>query len=451
MNPRVPTAVQRVIRTLRRNEYQGFVVGGAVRDITLGRKPRDWDVATDALPEAVEKIFPKTVPIGKKFGTVTVLGGGMEVQVTTFRSEENYKDRRRPSKVTFHSQIDVDLSRRDFTINAMAYDPEKRRFIDPFCGRNDLKARRLRTVGPATERFAEDTLRIIRAGRFISELGLRPQAGLLSAARAQSSNVRRLSAERIRDELSKLLLGRDPTRGLVWLDRAGVLRTILPELFRTKGVKQGGVHQYDVFRHTLRSVEEAPADLTLRLALLLHDVAKPIRRRRIGGRYRFFGHETVGARMAEKVLRRLRYPGSVIEDVSVLIRNHLFEAETIFSNDSAIRRLIRKVGEERIDRLVLLRKADVLGCGHDRRPSPKFDELKRRIRRIRRKKHALTLHDLAADGNDVMKWLKVRPGPEVGTILSNLLAAVLGNPELNNKKTLKKLARKVKAPNAVGD
>jgi poly(A) polymerase/tRNA nucleotidyltransferase (CCA-adding enzyme) len=334
-------------------------------------------------------------------------------------------------------------------MNAMAYDPDRRCFIDPFGGRRDLRKRYLRTVGGAAQRLSEDTLRLIRAARFLSELDMRPDPKLTAAARVEAPGVSGLSAERIRDEFSKLLLGKIPSRGLLWLAHTGALGRFLPELPRLKGVRQGGWHRHDVFVHTLRCIDVAPADLTVRMALLLHDIAKPETRTRDGTGYHFYGHEKSGSRTAGSVLKKLRYPNALIDDVRALIEHHLFEAEVLAHNDAAIRRLMRKVGEGRIERLIQIRKADIRGTSPGKRPSKALVILEQRIQRMRAEQPPLEIKDLAVDGNDVMKWLHLPPGREVGKILSILLAEVLDDPDRNRRSELK--LRMKKALQTVGD
>ena len=432
-----------VVRTLHRCGYEAFIVGGAARDFVLKRRPKDWDVATEATPETVERLFPKTIPTGKAFGTITVLHPDMQIQVTTYRAERAYRDRRRPGEVRFVRDLVADLSRRDFTMNAMAFDLRTRRLVDPFGGVEDLRRRRLRTVGKASKRFGEDILRAIRAGRFIAEHDLKPSAEVTKAARAIAPHVRKLSKERIRDELSKLLLAPRPSVGLRWLDRTGILSVVFPGLEKGKGIRQGGWHSYDVFNHTLRAVDAAPPDLVLRLALLFHDVAKPATRSRDSRGYHFYRHEHLGARTAEKALIGLRYPRSLAQDVSTLVEHHLFEAEAISKSDPAIRRLMRRVGPERIERLLALRKADVLGCGPRSRVSPALQAIGRRVLAIRRAQEALSIRDLAVDGHDVMRLKKLSPGPQVGRILRQLMEEVIKKPILNNFKDLTSIIQKL--------
>ena len=433
----MPTSVVSIVRRLHRRGYEAYVVGGAVRDLVLGRTPKDWDVATNARPERIETLFPRTIPTGKVFGTITVFSRGDQVQVTTFRSEGNYHDRRRPSAVEFVGNLEGDLSRRDFTMNAMALDLSRKRVIDPYGGLQDLRNKKLKAVGKAVERFQEDTLRAVRAGRFLAELRLRPSPSISSAARAVSPHVRELSGERIRDELVKLLHSPRPSLGFLWLDRVKILEIVLPEVTRGKRVYQGGWHAYDVFRHTLEAVDAGPADLVMRLALLFHDIAKPITRTRDKKGFHFYQHDRLGAEMAGEILRRLRFSNAVIEDVTMLVRHHLFEAETISKTDAAVRRFMRRVGEDQVPRLLDFRSFDVKGCGPGRKVSPALRKIELRARKIQKAREALSLKDLKIDGDDVMKWLKIAPGPRVGEILKDALEYVLSKPSRNRRSDLR--------------
>lgn len=439
MNTRIPTPVKEIIKSLKKKGHEAYLVGGPVRDLLTKKIPQDWDIATSAHPEEVEKIFPRTEPLGKAFGTILVLQKSLPVQVTTFRSEATYQDQRRPSYIKFHSNLEKDLSRRDFTINAMAYDFEKKTLIDPFEGLKDLKSKKLRSVGNPMDRLQEDTLRILRAARFIAQLSLQPVKELTCASKTVVNKKPRLAQERIREELQKLLIAKDVRKGLLWMDRVQLMLWIFPELASCKGVKQGGWHQYDVFHHTLWTVQRSVPKLEVRLALLFHDIAKPTTRTRVGRKYHFYGHERKSAEMAENILRRLRFPNYMIEHVCALIRHHLFEDQSISKSDAAVRRLIRRVGENRMDDLILLRKGDIKGCGNQRKIPGSLYRLMKRLKCIRESDSALSLKDLAINGEDVMKWLNIGPSRQVGLVLRHLLEKVVEDPSLNTRRNLRKL------------
>jgi tRNA nucleotidyltransferase (CCA-adding enzyme) len=422
---------------LKSRGFDAYLVGGAVRDLKLGKEPKDWDIATNAKPGQVMKVFRKAISTGKAFGTVTVIFRKMPIQVTTYRVESDYKDRRRPSKVNFVTNIYDDLARRDFTFNAMALDMRRGALIDSFGGATDLKKRRLRTVGKARDRFGEDALRIIRAGRFISELSLAPNRDLTLAAKKHSASVRRVSMERVRDEWIKLLVSPKPSAAIDWFDRVGVLKIILPELVRCRGIRQGGWHKYDVYRHTLRCLDSATPVLRIRLVMLLHDLAKPLTRTRDKTGYHFYRHDLKGSEMAKKICRRFRMPNELTNQVASLVRHHLFESDPISKTDAAVRRLMQRVGEQNLNDLIEVRRADVKGCGPHRRPGPALKMIERRAQKIRNLREALSIRDLKIDGYDVMRWKKIPAGPQVGEILNDLLKAVIEDPRKNQKSVLR--------------
>src|SRR5207248_8281165 len=346
---RVPPAVIAVLRTLRGAGKQAYLAGGAVRDLlriaqgVLLAPPHDFDVATDALPEDVQRLFPRTAPTGIAHGTVTVLADEEhKVEVTTFRGEGPYLDGRRPSSVTFRGDIDGDLARRDFTVNAMAWDPLSGELRDPFGGAADLRRSLLRAVGDPRQRFREDGLRPMRAVRFACTLRLALDRPTERAIPQALDVFAKVAWERIREELTKLLVrGDPPSRGLRLLRRAGLLARIAPELLDGVGFEQNPYHAFDVFRHTLRAVDFAPPDLVVRLAALLHDVAKPRSAQppEPKGEHTFYRHEFLGEPMAREILLRLRLPRDVVERVALLVREHNWYYQPEWS-DATVRRTI---------------------------------------------------------------------------------------------------------------
>jgi putative nucleotidyltransferase with HDIG domain len=297
-------------------------------------------------------------------------------------------------------------------------------------------------VGDALDRFEEDSLRALRAGRFLAQCGCTATPAMLKAARKISPQIHSLSAERIRDEIIRLLETHRPSIGFNWLERAGILKRILPEVVRGKKTFQGGWHSYDVFRHTLVAVDAARPSVDLRLALLLHDIAKPITRTRDSRGYHFYRHDRIGAEMSRKILRRLRFSRQTEEKVFALVLHHLFEVEVLEQNPAALRRFLQRVGNENVDELFELRRADVKGCGPGRRPSPALKRVEDRIRKLRNQRPAISLHDLKANGRDVMAWLRIPPGPEVGEALKLLLDAIVEDPSLNCRSILKDYLKK---------
>src|SRR6266446_7030660 len=436
-----------VLRTLRGASRQAWLAGGAVRDILCGAAAQDFDVATDALPEQVVRLFPRVIPTGMQHGTVTVLSGEHKVEVTTFRGEGRYLDGRRPSSVTFLADIEADLARRDFTVNAIAWDPIAGVLRDPFSGVEDLKRRRLRAVGDPLARFREDGLRPLRAVRFASTLRLALDPPTRLAIPETLDVFARVAMERVRDELIKLLVrGAPPSRGLRLLLRTGLLARIVPELLESVRFAQNRFHRWDVWRHTLRCVDFAPPDLVVRLAALLHDVAKP---RCAGPResapdeHTFYDHEKVGAQPATEILQRLKFPRRETERVAHLVAEHNWYYRPEW-NDATVRRVLARVGPAELPALWALRTADLKargrlveeGLANQAQAEARFQrEIDRAV--------ALKITDLAIGGEDVMRELKIGPGRLVGEILSRLLERVLDEPDLNTRKGLLRLLQGV--------
>ena len=457
----VPPAVLEVLRALRRSGKQAWLAGGAVRDllrIAQGARltpPQDFDVATDALPDDVQRLFPRTAPTGIAHGTVTVLADEEhEVEVTTFRGEGPYLDGRRPSAVTFLGDIDGDLARRDFTVNAMAWDPIAGELRDPFGGAGDLRRRLLRAVGEPLDRFREDGLRPLRAVRFASTLRLALDRRTERAIPRALDVFAKVAWERVRDELSKLLVrGDPPSRGLRLLRRTGLLARIVPELLEGVGFEQNQYHAYDVFRHTLRVVDFAPADLSVRLAALLHDVGKPRTAQppQPRGEHTFYKHEFVGEEMARAILLRLRYPHRDVEAVALLVREHNWYYQSEW-NDATVRRTIARIGPSALPLLWQLRRADLRARGRlVAEGLANQEEVERRFEAELRRASALKVTDLAIGGNEVMEALGIPPGRRVGEILTLLLDRVLDDPDLNKRDTLLRLASEIARARSTGN
>jgi putative nucleotidyltransferase with HDIG domain len=435
----VPKQVIEVCARLRSLGHSAYVVGGAVRDSLSGRESIDWDVTTSATPQQVRAAFDRTIPTGPQHGTVTVILGDSRIEVTTMRAEGDYVDGRHPYSVCFIRDIEADLARRDFTINAMAYDPIDERLVDPFGGYADLQFQIVRAVGNPEDRFREDHLRMLRAVRIASVLGFQIDPETLSAITRCSSMMKKVSAERIRDELDKLLGGAKPSVGIELMRTTGLLEHILPELLEGYGVEQNRYHEYTIYEHNLRTADEISGDVGLRMAGLLHDVGKA---RTKQGEH-FYGHERIGAQIARLVLRRLKYPKRVVDRVAHLVEQHMFRYEPRWS-DAAVRRFIKRVGVEHLDDIFELRRADREGS--NRGPDPGLDGLQRRVEEILSKGAFLTLGDLAIDGNDV----KALIGPDaprrvIGLTLSRLLGEVIEDPSLNDREKLLKRAEDIVA------
>lgn len=440
----IPEHVRAVIRTLRGASHEGYVVGGGLRDLLLGRPVSDWDVSTDARPEDVIALFKKTVPTGAAHGTVTVVTANGNVEVTAYRKEGPYTDSRRPDTVEFIGDIREDLSRRDFTVNAMAYDPFERLLVDPFGGRADLAGKLIRAVGEPLERFSEDALRPLRAIRLAATLDFEIEAKTYAAIGALNDNLARVSSERVRDELMKILRADRPSVAIEMMRESSLLPYILPELDEAYGVPQNRHHAYDVYFHSLMTCDAASAEKPLvRLAALLHDIGKPATKEEIRGDATFYNHQMIGAEMADLAMRRLKFSRAEREHVVNLIRHHMFNYSSEWG-DAAIRRFIRKVGEENLADLFDLRIADRLGNGLKQGFPVNVEEMRARVESVLRAEQALKVSDLKVDGSDVTRELRVKPGPVVGKVLSNLLEAVLDDPSLNKRETLLAMIRESK-------
>jgi tRNA nucleotidyltransferase (CCA-adding enzyme) len=426
-----------------------YLVGGAVRDYLIGREAGDFDVATDARPEEVARIYRRVIPTGVRHGTVTVLWKGRSIEVTTFRTEADYGDGRHPDSVSYAATIEEDLSRRDFTMNAIAFDLTGGALVDPFGGREDLAASLIRAVGDPLERFREDGLRPLRAIRFSAQLGFSIEALTLAAIRPSLDRLAMVSAERARDELQKILLSPEPSRALRLMESTGVLGLLLPELAACRGVEQKGMHVFDVLDHLYACVDAIRPDLVLRLAALLHDVGKPAAKAEVpGGEPTFHRHEAISADMAEAVLKRLRFPNAAVDGVVHLVRSHMFAYDESWS-DAAVRRFIARVGVDSMDDLLDLRVADgtaIIGRPVDPRG---LEPLRDRVRAALEAKEAFGLADLAVKGGDLAS-IGVPPGRAMGAMLKELLETVMDDPSLNDRERLLEIAGKLKGKYGIG-
>jgi putative nucleotidyltransferase with HDIG domain len=434
----VPQGVQRIISWAGDAEGRVVVVGGSLRDLLLGHPIKDWDLATDLTPDEMRRAFPRAFEAGAKFGTLLVPASGSTYEVTTFRNEADYSDYRHPDHVEFTRSLEEDLARRDFTVNAMAWDPSHPAdLVDPFEGQEDLQRRILRAVGDPRERLSEDALRILRAVRLAAQLDFEIEDETLSAMKDLAHLVDHLSRERVRDEINKLLEAPQPSAGFITFLEIGVLERILPELARCAGVAQNKYHAFDVFEHTMAATDKAPRDNPIvRLAILLHDIGKPDTRREEGDEVHFYGHQFVSEKKTDAIMRRLRYSNEEREKVKHLVRHHMFFYLPEWT-DSAVRRFIREVGQEAIPDLFALRKADTAGSGKKRADAgKKLQELRDRIEDVLAKDTAFSVRDLAIGGHDVMETLGVPPGRIVGKALHYLLERVLEEPELNTRERL---------------
>ena len=434
----VPDSVRAVMERLWLHGHAAYVVGGSVRDALLGRPAQDWDLATDARPDRLLAVFPSAV-YENQFGTVAVREGQATHEVTTFRTDHDYADFRRPHRVEFGDDIRLDLARRDFTINAIAWghvaDASASALVDPFGGIADIDGRLLRAVGDPGARFGEDALRMVRAIRLAAVLDFSLEPATLAAIRDNAGLAAHVSGERVSAELEKLLAAPRPSTGLRLMAETGLLTVLLPELTAQRGVPQNKVEGEDLLDHTLRAVDAAPADRpVVRLAALLHDLGKPSTLD--DGPFR--GHEMIGAEIAEKLLDRLHTPRAATERVAHLVRHHMFQYEQSWG-DAGVRRFIQRVGVEAIDDLFELRRADNVGSGL---PSDAhgLDELRARVEAELAASVVLDRSRLAVRGDDLIAELAIPAGPRLGRILDELLERVIAEPKLNDRATLLLLA-----------
>ena len=435
MQIQIPNEVRFVLQGLEADGKEAAIVGGCVRDVLRGEKPKDWDVTTNATPEEIQKIFPNHL-YENRFGTVTVHSGTQDVEVTPYRSEAQYTDKRHPDRVTFGVSLEEDLARRDFTINAMAMRMDGD-LIDFFGGQKDLEKFLIRSVGDPRERFSEDALRLLRAIRFAAQLKARIEPKTWSAIIELRKNIRAVAGERVRDELMKMLATDYPILAVWKIFESGMLNIILPELAEGVGMTQNKHHVYTVFFHNLMALQHCPSDDPLvRLAAFLHDVGKSRTKEGDGSDSTFYHHDHVGAEMTRTLMRRLRFSKEEIERVSHLVDMHLFHYSVGEVTDKGVRRLLRRVGVEHMDDLMAVRIADRMGSGCQVEVPYKLQELQERI--IEVQKDPIDTRMLEVDGHDVMTLLNISPGPKIGEVLNVLLEEILDDPQKNTREVLEK-------------
>lgn len=436
----VPSPVREVATQLRGKGFEAYLVGGCVRDLIIGRKPKDWDITTNATPEDIQRIFPDSY-YTNEFGTVGVLRETEDetlkiIEVTPYRTESGYTDKRRPDKVEFGQSLEEDLARRDFTVNAIAYDESKGQVVDPYKGHDDLRSKVLRTVGNPLERFEEDGLRLMRAVRLVAELGFALDSETAAAIQDKAANLSHISKERIRDEFIRILESPQPMMALVLAQKLGILPYIAPDLMRGIGIEQNQAHSYDVFEHNLRAMQHAADkgwETDIRLAALFHDISKPETRRRSTEKndWTFHGHEVVGSRVAAKALQNLRFSRETIDKVTKLVRWHMFFSDPDQITLSAVRRMIRNVGEENMQDLLNLRICDRIGTGRPKEQPFRFRKYKAMVDEALRDPISVTM--LKIDGNTLMERFHVKAGPTIGFLLNALLEEVLEDPKRNTE------------------
>lgn len=441
MKLNMPANARRIIHTLQENGFEAYIVGGCVRDAILGKEPDDWDITTSAKPEEVKTLFRRTIDTGIEHGTVTVMFGKEGYEITTYRVDGKYEDHRRPATVTFTASLLEDMKRRDFTINAMAYNEEEG-IVDHFDGIGDLQRQVIKCVGEPRERFDEDALRILRAVRFAAQLDFEIDERTQEAIKNQAVFLRDISAERIRVELTKLLVSKHPNR-LVTAYELGVTTVVLPEFDKMMKTPQNNIHHmYNVGEHTLHVVEGVPATQTLRWAALLHDIAKPVTKTSDEKGDHFYGHNEAGAEIAKSILSRLKFDNATIERVKRLVFWHDYGMGQMPSLKS-FRKSLSKMGADLFEEYVYIKRADTLAQSSYLRQQ-KMDnlaKLQEYYHQIIEEDQCLNLKDLAVTGKDLIE-IGMKPGKELGIMLNYLLDCVLENPENNTKETLLTLASK---------
>lgn len=457
----IPKEVKSIIKKLESADFEAFIVGGCVRDLLTEKTPHDWDITTNAKPEEIQKIFPHNF-CNNKFGTVTVITKSKdetlkEIEITTYRTESEYIDKRRPEKVEFVGKLEEDLARRDFTINAIAMDA-KGKIIDPFGGVGDIVKKIIKAVGDPDQRFNEDALRLMRAVRLVCQLNsigkrkiiqladknfrdkLSPMAwriedATFNAIKKHAASLALISSERIRDEFVKIILSKHAAEGIELLKETGLLGYIIPELEKGIGVSQNRHHIYTIYEHLILSLKFCPSEkLEVRLAALFHDIAKPETKRGGGIDATFYNHDIAGATVSKRILTRLRFSNEVIEKTGHLVRNHMFFYNVDEVSEAGIRRLVKRAGKENLKDLIDLRIADRLGSGVPKAKPYKLRHLEYLIDKVAR--DPISVKMLKVNGNDIIKILAAPPGPIIGAILNVLLAEVLEDPKLNTKKYL---------------
>ncbi len=452
----IPKEILYVTETLQKDNFEAYLVGGCVRDLVRGGKPKDWDITTNAKPEDIQKIFPETF-YENEYGTVGVVQEDVSepslrvVEVTPYRLEEKYTDKRRPDAVTFSGNLEDDLKRRDFTVNAMAYNPTQGQIIDLYKGQEDIKDKTIRAVGDPNVRFNEDALRIMRAVRLATELDFNIEENTGKAVKTHAKNLSHIAIERVRDEFSQIVMSSRPMDGIISMHQHEILKYVVPELEEGIGCEQNGDHIYVVWEHNLRALKHAATNewpFHVRLAALFHDISKPETRQwsKEKNDWTFYGHDVVGGRRSHSILKRLRYSGDIIKTVEKLVRWHLFFSDIDKITLSAVRRLVRNVGPENVWDLMKVRACDRIGMG---RPKEKPYRLRKYESMIEEAVRApVSVQMLNVDGDRIMELTGEKPSIRIGYILHALLEEVLDDPNQNTKEYLEKRAQEfVKLPN----
>lgn len=455
MNQSIPQHITWIITTMKEAGFEAFLVGGCVRDMLLNKLPSDWDVTTNASPDQIISTFEETtmkVVYENNFGTVGIINKEEEknsstyaVEITPYRTEGAYTDNRRPDEIQFSERIEDDLSRRDFTINAMAYDPTTSTLVDEFGGQKDLQSHIITTVGNPHERFGEDALRIMRALRFAAQLGFSIEEQTMSAIKEHAQSLENISKERIRDEFIKLIDAPYAADGLIAMEKLGLLTYVIPELEEGVGCEQGGIHAFDVWTHLIKSLQHATNKeyaLHVKIAALFHDIGKPRTRRRADGRgtkeWTFYGHEVVGATISREIMKRLKFPKTLSEPVEKLVRYHMFFSDPESITLSAVRRMVRNVGPDLIWDLMNLRTCDRIGTGRPKEEPYRLRKYYAMIEEVMR--DPISVGMLKINGDILISEMDMEPGPHMGWILHALLEEVLDDPQKNDAQYLRERA-----------
>lgn len=441
MKIRITDDLKEIASILHKNNFSCFLVGGAVRNQLLGLEEKDYDLATDAFPDDIIRIFNKVIPTGIKHGTVTILYKGGTYEITTFRVDGTYSDGRRPDSIEFTSNIYEDLKRRDFTINSIAYDILKEELLDPNCGLKDLENKIIKAIGDPHKRFQEDGLRPLRACRFAAQLNFTIEENTFNAISKNIDKFKNVSKERIYDELVKTMKADKPSITFNLLYDSGLLAVISEDFVKCKGIMQRERHLYDVFDHLIYTCDNCPVEnKILRFAGLFHDLGKAaVLNYKEDGTPTFYNHERESAKIAVKLMKDLKFPSKDIREIEHLIANHMFNYDSRWT-DAAIRRFIAKVGVPNIENLITLQKADMISMNVSEESFSILDEFKKRINSILEDECAFTIKDLKIDGNILINELQIPKGPIMGEILRRLLEDVLENPDKNSGVFLKERA-----------
>ncbi len=421
---KIPEFVSFILERLGGMGFRSFIVGGAIRDTLIGREILDWDMATEAKVHEIKNIFNDISHFSLKHETVTLVDSGISYEITSMRGDNSKK-----------ADIFSDLSHRDFTLNAMAYDAKENIVLDPFYGASDIKMKKVKAVNDPAERFSEDPLRMLRAIRIAGELGFEIDKTTLKSIPLLAPALAQVSFERIRDEFVKIIICDKPSGLLSILRETGLLEYVIPELLEGIGIEQNQCHQFTVFEHILRTTDNAPTDHISRLAALLHDIGKPRVKEKVHGRYHFYNHEGASAKMAGEIMERLRFSRDEIRKVTELVLHHMINYSKSWG-DAAVRRLINRAGVKNIDYLIALRKADIIAHGKNDDTLDLIIHLEQRISEMKNDIRSFDISGLALDGKKVMDILGIGPGPDVGTFLRKLLELTIDNPDINSAEKL---------------